>query len=221
MFRLALSLLISTLILSAGTMAPAGESESAGARVEAPSLESLLSHFASMRGFAANFVEDRHLTLLERPLVSRGRLFFTSPDTILRVVYEPFPSAVWIDGAELKLNDGVRVRRLDLQAQPLLGRIVDALRLVLAGDAERMRALYRVDFQTREADAWLIRLRPREDELAALLAEIELAGHGRELRLLRMREPRGDETVLRFGQVEEDRVLGQEELARLFDLETR
>jgi hypothetical protein len=191
------------------------------ARGAATGLEALLADFAAIPGLAAQFREERRIGLLKEPLVSSGALDLAPPDGMLRRVDDPVASAVLVEGSLLVFSGSGNRRTLDLDRNPAVRVYIDTFRLLLAGDAEALREIYRIEFEAGEDPAermWLIRLRPLHSPLAEAIASVEIAGRGRTLGEFRLKKVSGDETVTRFSEVDTTRRFGGGELAEMFRL---
>jgi hypothetical protein len=201
--------------LAVGLVAPPAASGGA------TGLEALLAEFAAIPGLAARFREERHLAVLHEPLVSSGALYLAPPDGMLRRVDDPVASAVLVEGSRLVFRSSGNRRTLDLDNNPAVRVYIDTFRLLLAGDIEALREIYRIEFEAGEDSAervWLIRLRPLHSPLAEAIASVEIAGRGRTLGEFRLKKVRGDETVTRFSEVDTTRRFGDGELAEMFRL---
>jgi hypothetical protein len=141
----------------------------------------LAARLAQLRAGGAlerSFVESKQLALLAAPLESRGRMAFTPPDELRWEIVAPEPSSLRVAGDRAWLSrPGARERRLDLAADAGARGLVDAVRLLLAGDAAKLAATYEATL-AEEGEAWRIALTPRAEAQRRLVARIELAGVG-------------------------------------------
>jgi hypothetical protein len=185
-------------------------------------LEALFGRFASMSGLSARFEEERHLRLLAEPLTTRGSVYFSPPHFLLRRVEDPVESALLIREGEAILRDRSGTRTLPLDLHPMLGSFVDTFALLLAGDLAALRQSYQVRWRPPRADdsdEWEIQLEPLGPPLRLSITGIRIAGQGATVRALRVIEAEGDETRIRFFDVEQRR-FGDAELVRLLDLQS-
>ncbi len=181
-------------------------------------LESLLATFASMEGLAARFREEKHLALLREPLVSRGSLYFSRPDRIVRYVEHPIRSVLLLHGSELAMGTAQGRRRLDLNSHPLIGALVDSFRQLLNGNLDGLRAHYQIDLERAGGEDWRIHLVPLHSPLRDHIAEIRFSGRGSVPTRFRVVEVSGDETVTHLYEVESNRRFEEHEIAELFRL---
>ena len=202
-------------LLAMGLLAPSGVPAAPSA--PAPeALDRLIADLAAIPGLAAHFREEKHLALLEEPLVSEGSLYYARPDRLRRSVEQPIPSTLVLRGSELSMAAGGSARVIDLESQPTVRAFVDSFRLILAGDLTRLRELYDLELRAATSDGWDLALKPRSPPLSDAIAAVEVRGRGRVLRELRVRESGGDETVTQFRDVDPARSFSERERDELF-----
>ncbi len=179
-------------------------------------LAALLTDLAAIPGLEAHFREEKHLALLEEPLVSEGSLLYARPDRLRRSVEKPVRSTLVLRGSELSMAAAGSARVIDLEAQPTIRVFVESFRLILAGDLARLRELYALELRSATSAGWELRLTPRGPPLSTAIAAVELRGRGRVLQQLRVREASGDETVTQFRDVDPARSFSERERDELF-----
>lgn len=197
------------------------EPDSGAAAASRPRLASLLREFAAMPGLSARFRETRRLEILREPLSSSGVLHFAPPDRLVRRVEEPVASTLLVAGDVVAIRGAGGDWNVDLDVHPAVRSFVDGFRLLLRGDLDALEAAYTIEFEASAAAAtadWTIRLVPRAEALRRAVASIALAGRGRMVRELRVREANGDETLDEFFEVDADRRFSDAELEGLFRL---
>ena len=122
------------------------------------------------------FVETKQLALLAAPLESRGVMAFTPPDRLRWEIREPEPSLLEVAGDVVRLSKpGAKTRRLDLASEPGARGLVDAVRLLLAGELAALRRDYELELSENGAH-WRLSLTPRAAPLRRIVARLELTG---------------------------------------------
>ena len=174
-------------------------------------LGNILQRLAEPQVVRALFVQERLITDMTRPTVSRGRITVSRRDGLLWRIESPVqlalaftPTAIIETGP-----DGVRrVRGQGRDADAQIGRV---MRGILGADAEALKA----GFEARAAgspERWTIRLAPRAREMARALREIRLAG-ARHLEAIEVEETSGNLTTIRMRQFAVAEKLDADELA--------
>jgi len=170
-----------------------------GADAQDARLEALLARVRPQAALEREFTETKQLALLAEPLVSRGVMAFTPPDRLRWEVREPEPSVLRVAGDVVELERrGARTRRLDLALEPGARGLVDAVRLLLIGDAAGLERAYALSF-TEESAAWRIALEPRDAAQRRVITRLELSGAGDSARELRLEFANGDRSQVTFG----------------------
>ena len=182
-------------------------------------LATLLARFATIPGLVAPFHEEKRLSLLREPLVSRGVVYYAPPQRLARVVDEPAPARVVVDGQRLVFMSAGERGAIGLDAHPMLRVFVDSLRMLLHGDVDGLHETFHITF-ARVGPAkelgWSVLLRPREDPLRRFLTSIRIAGNDRAIRTFRIRERNGDETRMTFSTVDPKHRFSAREIADIF-----
>jgi hypothetical protein len=162
-------------------------------------LDRILERLSAPSVVRAQFVQERSLADLERPLVSRGRIVVSREQGVLWQVESPVKLALAFTHTQIIETGPDGARRLRAQGRNIETQIGRVMRGILASDAESLRA----NFEATAAgtpERWTIRLAPRPREMARVLREIRLAGGGH-LEMIEVEEASGSLTTLRMRQV--------------------
>jgi hypothetical protein len=146
--------------------------------------ERVIARLASYPVVRADFVQERMLPSLARPVMSRGRMVLSREQGLLWQVEEPVKVAM-VFTASGATRAGA--------AQAEMGRLV---RAILTGDLRELRSTFALEPQG-ELERWTIRLVPKTRELAQYLRTIELAG-GKHLEVIAIDEASGERLVVRM-----------------------
>jgi hypothetical protein len=194
--------------------APSGSAASPPSVVD---MGTLLRAFQGMPGLEAEFVEEKQIAMLARPLSSRGRLYFTHPGLMLRRVESPRPSEVVITPDSLRTKDENGEQTLDLRARPDIKPFIESLTWILGGDARALAAVYSLAFTPEGAGKpWLLSLTPKAKPLNQLIAAIQITGKGLRVDTVEVREVGGDRAITRIVSANPARSFDAAERARLF-----
>lgn len=168
----------------------------------APALERFLSGRRDVVSLRARFVQEKHVALLEEPLVSRGRFSFRRGHGFRWEVEEPERFVVEVAGGVLRAGPPGELRAIEGgPAADLLAGLGGLLAGAEPAAGFDVRNTGRPD---------VLVLRPRDPRLARSIASIELE-LDRETgvpRGLRIREPNGDRTRIELGGVRVERAPG-------------
>jgi len=178
-------------------------------------LETILKPFANLVGVRVDFVEEKRIALLKKPLVNRGTVVFMAPGNLVRRIDEPRPSAVWLKAGQLWVRDNTGERKLDVTKWGPANVLVNSFLYVLRGDVDSLKKHYRVDLGC-DKDKWTMRLTPISPDLGKILRYMEISGHGAEPETLEMLDGSGDRSLTRFGKSDQHKRFSPAQLGALF-----
>jgi outer membrane lipoprotein-sorting protein len=181
----------------------------------------LLDTFARMPGLEARFVEHKQISLLAKPLESRGRLYFARPGLLLRRVEAPSPSEIVITPAQLRSKDANGEQAIDLSARADLRPFVESLVWLLSGNRKALAEVYSFAFEPTGGPAWRLTLTPKAGAIGKLIQHIRVSGSGLAVDQVEVREVSGDQTVTRIVEANPSRQFSADELKRLFGYAAR
>lgn len=166
---------------------------------------------ARLRSVQADFIQEKHLKILARPLISRGTLTFQAPQSLRWEYLHPIHTV-------LLLHDG-RIDKLiehDGRFEQDNGAGVDAMRIVLQDIGSWLDGRFGDNpvFQVSRPSERKVVLTPKEPGMQAVIGRIELHLGAQEGVVERIAIVEGDEaaTELTFSRV----VLNQEIPAQRF-----
>jgi hypothetical protein len=217
--RRALAAILTLLVpLSAG--AKSAKPAPAAAEKAPADIDALLAGLAKAPGLYAHFREEKHITLLQQPLVSEGSLYFTPPARFARHTEKPIDSTMIIDGNQLQFGSADGQERMNLGTNPVARLFADAFVMLLSGNRAGLEKIFKMQL-TPKAGApgeWKLVLTPRVAPMDKLIKELELRGRGLNLKELDVREASGDWTRTSFSDVDLNRRYTPAEQAKFFTL---
>lgn len=162
-------------------------------------LKALLQVLASQERREIAFEEQRFMSAMTTPLVSRGRFVYEPPDRLIKVLEAPRSESAVLEDGRLAILDaeGVEVASIDLWLQPDLQLVFESMKALLTGDAEALQAAFWVQLEGDET-AWRLRLEPKLSAAKRRLAEIRVSGDQRQVRRFDVQESAGDRSEIRL-----------------------
>lgn len=126
---------------------------------------------ARLHSIQADFLQEKHLKILTRPIISTGTFAFQAPQSLRWEYRKPIPSLLLMHGGKMKRfveRDGLLVE--DKRIQP------DAMQVVLAEISNWLDGRFTDNemFKVALPDKQTILLTPKGQGLAALISRIEL-----------------------------------------------
>jgi Outer membrane lipoprotein carrier protein LolA-like len=159
-------------------------------------LDVLMRHLAAIPSRHADFVEQKQVAALVRPLISRGQLIYARPAKLWKITDTPRAETLAIDGDQLSISsDGQPPRTLSLADAPAIAGLADGVRATLAGDLPGLQRLYRV---VGEGDLprWRLILTPVGPPLTRLLRVVTIDGVESDIRTITVADVNGDQQVM-------------------------
>jgi len=177
---------------AAGVLVLAVGAASAAAGFDLAQLTQLL---ASKRAGEATFVEKREVSVLDRTVMTSGRLSFEAPDTFVRENLKPQRERVTVVGNMLTMSRGDRSRSVALDSLPEASVIIEAIRGTLTGNRDALQKLFETSV-SGTAERWSLELVPRDARLRAQVATVRVSGRQAEVREMLVVMPDGDRSTM-------------------------
>lgn len=137
------------------------------------------------------YQEEKHLAMLDLPLLQTGRLSYVAPDHLSRSLDEPAGSRFTVHGDQVTLYKKTGKDTHDLNSLPMIKAFVAAFGATLSGDLPRLQRYYEVGFNGGLSE-WRLILQPRNSRLASHVSEILLWGAYDKIKGMEIQEVNGD-----------------------------
>jgi len=136
------------------------------------SWESIRKHAAEIKTVQADFVQEKHMQILSRPLISKGAFLYTGSGSLRWEYTDPVKSVLLMHEKDIK-----RFTQKDSVLEEDSGANLVAMEVVLNEISQWLggRFTENPDFiATLDAENQKILLKPREKALSAMISRIEL-----------------------------------------------
>ncbi|HEX4234310.1 MAG TPA: LolA-related protein [Caldimonas sp.] len=182
-------------VLAAGLSLGVALSPWAASAAEAFDVDALMTLLGRVRSGEATFVETRRIEMLDRTLVSSGRLRFKAPDVFVRETLKPRHEKLAVDGNTLTMSLGERSRTMQLDASPESAVIVEAIRGTLTGNRAALERLFEARL-SGDVRQWSLELVPRDLRLRAEVASVRVSGRESMVQEVGIQLADGDHSVM-------------------------
>lgn len=161
------------------------------------SLVELMHGMAQVKKSKATYVERKHLSMLNIPLSSSGKLEYTAPDQLEKHMLLPRLESLLLDQNKLVVINGETgdKRSLPLQEYPAVWAFVESIRSTLAGDLETLKRFYDVKFNGQQKQ-WQLILIPSDSKTKNMVSEILIKGSFEQIKTIEIHEAGGDYSVM-------------------------
>jgi len=164
----------------------------------------------------ADFVEEKKIKVLKRPLRSSGQIVFSGKLGLYRALKDPFVQELLVTPRGLaQRDDAGKIEKIEVEKQPLAKGFIDAFLLVFSGDDRALAADFGLYFEGDES-AWTMGFVPKKQPLDKFIAHMVVTGKRGVFETLLVSEVNGDKTTTKFSSVVTDKELTAEEQQRWF-----
>ena len=164
----------------------------------AADLDRLMSALAQRKHGHVTFVEEKYLSMLDKPVKSSGELLYDAPDRLEQRTLSPKRETLVLQNGVVTADRGRRHYVLDLRQYPQIVPFIESIRATLAGDRAALERVFRLSF-SGTFDSWTLILRPLDEKLAHTLRQIDIDGTQAAIHKVQIQEADGDRSVLSIG----------------------
>jgi hypothetical protein len=123
------------------------------------------------------FTEVRLSPLLQKPLVVSGELGYSGPASLDRRVTQPYRELTTIRGESVRVErEGQPARSFALKRAPELRGLLNGFSSLLNGDANGLRADFKIDAQQSADGIWGITMTPLDPRAAKRVKQLDAVG---------------------------------------------
>jgi Outer membrane lipoprotein carrier protein LolA-like len=158
-------------------------------------LDEVLALLAARKHGHVEFIEQKFIAALNRPIESSGEMSFDAPDHLEQRTLKPRAETVILDHGTLTVDRGHTHRVMDMHAFPQVEPLVESIRATLAGDRSALERIFRLEF-TGVLPRWTLTLVPLESKVKQLVAQVKIDGVRDQLIKVEIRQTDGDRSLM-------------------------
>ena len=149
-------------------------------------------------GFSVDYEETKIITLLTKPLISSGQLWFLSSSQVLKVQSKPFVFYTKISNDTIVQLDSLgKKEAISVRRYAALRAFTSAFIGLFSGDIEKLNKYYSVH-KKKETEVWRIGLKPKDSTIRGLVTGIIVSGTARMPDTVEVFHSSGDLTRLKI-----------------------
>jgi len=183
---------------AAQTGQASSESASAQGTTATADLDRLMSALAQRKHGHVTFVEEKYISMLDKPVKSSGELLYDAPDRLEQRTLSPKRETLVLQNGVVTADRGRRHYVLDLRQYPQIVPFIESIRATLAGDRAALERVFRLSF-SGTFDSWTLTLAPLDEKLAHTIRQIDIEGTQAAIHKVQIQEADGDRSVLSIG----------------------
>ena len=160
--------------------------------------EKIRSNAEKTNSVSSEFVQEKHLTMMEEVLISEGRFFFKKENKIRWEYIKPITYAIIINGSSFTINNDGKISQFDAESNNLFKEINNMIVMAIQGnfvdDPEYIANFFQNDKHI------LATLKPNNELLENILTDIEIyfSREDMSVEIVKFIEPGGDFTRTSF-----------------------
>lgn len=159
---------------------------------------SLATKAGNLQTLSGDFVQSKHMKMMDNEAESKGKIYFKSPDVLKWEYVSPYDYKILFKDGHLYINDEGHKSITDTRANKLFGRLGKLISGSVNGNLLEDTENFDISFY-RYHDLIMARLRPKDNKLARLFDEIIMLFDADNLvKSVRLQEDTGDYTKIEF-----------------------
>jgi hypothetical protein len=167
------------------------------ADVQSAALQAVVKKLAPTGPLRSDFVQQKNMRLLSRPLVSKGAMIFSPGLGLYWQQRQPFALQMLVSDERIVQESGGQRSEITRRQQPAVFAFSRIFFRLLSGNLADLEREFTVFYQPGDNGHWRMGLVPKDAQLRAAIARIELAGSD-DLDQLTLQDHAGDYTQIRF-----------------------
>ena len=146
----------------------------------------------------SDFMQEKHLTMLEEVLVSEGHFIFQKENSVLWEYEKPIDYAIIVFDGKFTIRDGQKIQAYDIESNRMFKEINHMIITSVSGDFLDNPDFERTYFENESF--YLVRLSPVKPEINNMLSTIEIYFDKDNISVAQVRfvEPGDDFTLIKF-----------------------
>lgn len=157
----------------------------------ADALQEVMQALSKVERSETRYREEKHLAMLDLPLLQTGSLSYIAPDRFTRTLDKPQAGSFMVLGDQVTLEKKTGAETHDLNRLPMLRAFIASFGATLAGDLSTLEHYYTINFSGGQHD-WRLALQPRDSQLAAYITQIDLWGKSDRIRGMEIHQTNDD-----------------------------
>lgn len=149
-----------------------------------------------VRTIRGSFVQEKHLAMFSRPLVTKGELTLAKPGRLRWEVLEPDPGGFSVDGGKGSRWAGGKAEPFDVSRDPVMGMVVSQLMAWASADVGALKRDYAVELASNVPPT--LTLRPTAGKGPVEKIVVRFADDLRHVSSVVVHERDGDRTSIAF-----------------------
>ncbi|MCK5857167.1 MAG: outer membrane lipoprotein carrier protein LolA [Bacteroidales bacterium] len=161
-------------------------------------IQKLDSFALSLKTIRSDFTQEKHISVLEEVIISKGKFIFRRPNTLKWSYYTPINYEIALIDGKFKINNDGRTSEFDINSNKMFAEINNMIVSMVNGSILTSKSF---DVQLFESNKqYKAVLNPRQKDFKRFISEIHIFFEKSDLMVsrIRMLEASGDFTLISF-----------------------
>ena len=172
--------------------------------------EKIIAFNQSSESLKSNFVQEKHMSILNKPFISTGKFLYKAPDKVRWEYTAPFSYIVILVNNHVSIKDGSDLQNFDMSKNAVFKEVNRVMNGMVSG-----RMLEDKNFEGtyyESSDQYKARLIPKISSVKAFIEEVHLYFNKQTLQIqkVEMIEKEGDKTVIIFKDTKVNEAISDE-----------
>jgi len=152
----------------------------------------------SIKTLKSNFVQEKYLSVLEKPLISNGKFAFKKQNKILWQYTNPINYTIAINNGTFVIKDEQKTSKYDIESNPVFKQINELILSSIKGDIINNNNFELNFFENK--NLYLAIMIPKNPNLKKIISKIEMSFSKKDFSVekVKMIETNEDYTIIRF-----------------------
>lgn len=154
---------------------------------------------ATIKSIAADFTQEKHLSILQEPTVSNGKFYYKAENKVRWQIITPEPYMVIINGTDMTVVENSKNKKYDTRTNKMYGKIYEVMMGSIKGTLGDDTKKYRQEYFESSTHI-MMKLFPLEKMAKKYLEQIQVLFDKKDYDVssIKMMEPGDDFTEIRF-----------------------
>jgi len=165
---------------------------------------SIKEHSALLKSIKSNFTQEKHLSMLEEVVISKGKFLFKKEDNIRWEYNTPFEYTIIVSGGKFLIDNEGKKSEFDINSNPMFRQISNMIVMAVSGDFVDNNQ-FKVEF-FENSEFYLAELQPVNEQVSQMLSAIYIYFDKKSLNVIKVKfmEPGDDFTLIKFHEYQQN-----------------
>jgi len=165
---------------------------------------SIKEHSALLESIKSNFTQEKHLSMLEEVVISKGKFLFKKEDNIRWEYDTPFEYTIIVSGGKFLIDNEGKKSEFDINSNPMFRQISNMIVMAVSGDFVDNNQ-FKVEF-FENSEFYLAELQPVNEQVSQMLLAIYIYFDKESLNVIKVKfmEPGDDFTLIKFHEYQQN-----------------